>query len=264
MDYLELLKRTLTASIYPESAIEILECSRHPTCRIVLRVLKRFGYGLFRAKHFDSVVRANGGDWPFIGYTMVGHKRLDNVRFAVETALKESVPGDLVECGVWRGGCAIFMRAILKCQGSDRIVWAADSFQGMPKPNGVKFAADTDQWDLSNVKSLSVSLARVKQNFAAFDLLDDQVRFLEGWFRDTLPTAPIRKIAVLRCDGDLYESTMDILDNLYDRVSPGGFVIIDDYGAWPPCKQAVEQFRRQRQITAPIETIDSDGVYWRV
>jgi hypothetical protein len=77
---------------------------------------------------------------------------------------------------VWRGGCAIFMRAILKCHGSDRIVWAADSFQGMPKPNVLKFAADT--WDVSNMKYLSVSLARVKQNFAAFDLLDDQVRFL--------------------------------------------------------------------------------------
>jgi len=269
--YLTLLKQALTASIYPESSFHIRECSERMTinsiaCRAVLRFLAMFGYGLIKCDKFDPDKRAVGVDWPLFGYTMIGLKRLDNVQYAIETSIKEGIPGDIVECGVWRGGCTIFMRAILKVNGvTDRTVWALDSFEGMPKPKPSLFAADKGKgYDLSFSKYLSVSLEGVKQSFAQFGLLDDQVKFIKGWFRDTLPAAPIRRIAVLRADGDLYESTIQILDNLYDKVSPGGFVIIDDYGAWPPCRKAVEDFRRKRNIHAALEQIDWSGVYWRV
>jgi len=105
----------------------------------------------------------------------------------------------------------------------------------------------------------------VRKNFAAYDLLDEQVAFLPGWFKDTLPAAPIDRIAVLRLDADLYESTWQALTALYDRVSPGGFVVIDDYRTMPPCHRAVDDFRERNGITSRIHEIPgaADGVYWR-
>jgi O-methyltransferase len=91
---------------------------------------------------------------------------------------------------------------------------------------------------LHKARELAVSLEQVKANFDRYGLLDDQVRFLKGWFRDTLPVAPIERLAVLRLDGDMYESPMDTLVNLYPKLSEGGYVIVDDYGAIPACRQA--------------------------
>ena len=144
----------------------------------------------------------------------------------------------------------------------DRRVWVADSFQGLPTPDTEAFPADEGH-DLSGVATLAVSAEQVQANFARYDLLDDQVQFLEGWFRDTLPTAPIEHLAVLRLDGDLYESTMDALDALYPKVSIGGYVIVDDYGAWEPCRKAVDDYRRAHGITDEIVKVDWTGVYWR-
>ena len=98
---------------------------------------------------------------------------------------------------------------------------------------------------------LAVGLDEVRRNFEAYGMLDDQVKFLKGWFKDTLPNAPVRTISVLRLDGDYYESTRDALSNLYDKVSPGGYLIIDDYGenSWTYCRKAVDEFRLERGIT---------------
>jgi O-methyltransferase len=111
---------------------------------------------------------------------------------------------------------------------------------------------------------LAVSLEDVQALFAKYGLLDDKVRFLKGWFRDTLPGAPIERLALLRLDGDLYESTRDALHALYERVVPGGFVLVDDYGDFAPCRKAIDEFRAQRSIDAPIVKVDWTGVYWRV
>jgi glycosyltransferase involved in cell wall biosynthesis len=196
------------------------------------------------------------------GYTMIGRRRMDNVQFCVESVLRQGILGDLVECGVWKGGACIFMRGILKASGiGDRTVWVADSFCGLPPP-----AAETDEGlDLSRSKfpQLAISLDRVKSYFDLFGLLDEQVRFLPGWFSDTLPGAGIQRISVLRLDGDLYSSTMDVFRNLYDKVSPGGFIIVDDYGVLPQCARATDEFRAARGITTPMERIDITGVFWR-
>jgi hypothetical protein len=155
------------------------------------------------------------------------------------------------------------MRAVLKSYGiTDRKVWCVDSFQGLPKPNVERYRADHG-YDLSQNEYLSVPLEMVMENFRRFDLLDEQVQFLKGWFKDVLPRAPIEGIAVLRLDGDLYESTMDALTSLYHRVSPRGVIIIDDFGTWPPCRQAVEDFRAAQDINEPIQNIDGTGVFWR-
>jgi hypothetical protein len=210
----------------------------------------------------DHQRRVIGQDWPTHAPTMIGEARLDNIRFCIEQALADQVPGDVIETGVWRGGATIFMRAVLKShQVADRRVWVADSFEGLPAPNVAKYPQDKGM-NLEGYKELAVSLEDVKANFARYGLLDDQVQFLKGWFKDSLPDAPIARLAVMRLDGDLYESTMDALVNLYGRLSVGGFVIIDDYQV-PACRQAVQDFRNREDITDPIVQIDWAGVYWR-
>src|SRR5207244_9250758 len=103
---------------------------------------------------------------------------------------------------------------------------------------------------------------QVKANFDRYGLLDHQVRFLKGWFRDTLPGAPIEKLAVLRLDGDMYESTMDALTNLYPKLAVGGYLIVDDDGYAPACRQAVQDYRQAHGIKEKILEIDWTGVYW--
>lgn len=195
-------------------------------------------------------------------YTMIGRARLDHLRWSMEQIVRCQIPGDFIECGVWRGGAVIFMRGFLAANSiPDRNVWVADSFQGLPAPS----LPEDEGLDMSAAvyPMLAVSLDTVRDNFARHHLLDRQVRFLPGWFRQTLPAAPIEQLALLRIDGDLYESTRDALANLYHRVAQGGFVIVDDYHCIPQCARAVEEFRRLHNITGPLERIDWTAVYWR-
>jgi O-methyltransferase len=208
--------------------------------------------------------REHGLDWPAHAETMSGLRRLANLRYCVETVLTDRVPGDLVEAGVWRGGSAIFMRGVLAAHDEPvRRVWLADSFAGLPAPDAGRYPSDRGV-DYTGFGELAVGLDQVRGNFARFRLLDDRVRFLPGWFADTLPGAPIEQIAVLRLDGDLYASTMDALEALYPRLAPGGFCIIDDFGALETCRRAVEDFRTRHGITEPILPAgDWTGAYWR-
>jgi hypothetical protein len=214
-------------------------------------------------KQFDKKARLEGREWPAMAHTMIGWKRLENIQRCVEDILEKKIPGDLVETGVWRGGAIIFMRAILKAHGiTDRTVWGVDSFQGLPKPDAAKYPADKDD-ALHAQPALVVSLEQVRANFEKYNLLDDQVRFLPGWFRDTLPSAPMKELSLLRLDGDMYESTYVALGNLYPKLSRGGYVIIDDYGAVAACQQAVQDFRAANKIMDEIVPIDWTGVYWQ-
>ncbi|MGH3466834.1 MAG: TylF/MycF family methyltransferase [Thermocrispum sp.] len=218
---------------------------------------------LVKGGNFDAAKREEGRDWPADAETMIGLRRLANVRTCIETALADQVPGDLIETGAWRGGSTIYMRAILAAhEVADRLVWVADSFQGLPKPDAERYPEDAGDQHYTR-DELAISQEQVKENFRRYNLLDDQVRFIPGWFEDTLPVAPIDTLALLRLDGDMYSSTMVALDSLYDKVSSGGFVIVDDFGAVPACARAIEDFRTKRSITEPIEKVDWTGVYWR-
>jgi O-methyltransferase len=207
--------------------------------------------------------REEGRDWPSLAHTMIGLKRMENLQFCVEDVILKNVPGDFIETGVWRGGACIFMRGLLKAYGiKDRTVWVADSFEGLPPPDAAKYPADAG--DMSHQSSaLAISRGQVQSHFEKYGLLDEQVRFLKGWFKDTLPGAPIEKLAVARLDGDMYESTMDGLTSLYPKLSVGGYLIVDDYGALPACAQAVEDYRKKHNITDPITVIDWAGVFWQ-
>jgi len=188
---------------------------------------------------------------------------MDNIRYCVESVLKNNIPGDFIETGVWRGGAVIFMRALLYAYGDEnRKVWVADSFQGLPKPDVDKYPDDEGD-DLYTVEQLRISMEDVQANFKQFGLLDKQVEFLKGWFKDTLPTAPIEKLSVIRLDGDMYESTMDGLVSLYPKLSPGGYIIIDDFGAIPACAKAVHDYREKHGITEEIKEIDWSGRFWQ-
>jgi O-methyltransferase len=196
---------------------------------------------------------------------MIGKARMDNVRMCVESVLRDGVPGDLIETGVWRGGAAIFMRGILAAWGDvERKVWVADSFAGLPARDLEAYPQDgLSPEGTETLSGLVVSLEEVRENFRRYGLLDAQVAFLEGWFKDTLPCAPLSQLAVARLDGDLYESTMDALAPLYPKLQPGGYLIVDDYGTWPACRAAVDEYRSTHGITEPLISIDWASVYWR-
>lgn len=258
--YLDLLQATLTCSLWDGRDGQVWH-PRGKVQRLLDRALRYRGMEIIRPsghRHRDT-----GTDWPRLAHTMTGDRRLANLRRSVETVLRDEVPGDLVETGVWRGGSCILMRGILAAYGvTDRMVWVADSFAGLPLPDPDRYVADTG--DLHHEKAeLVVSEAEVRENFRRYGLLDDQVKFLPGWFRDTLPTAPINRLAVLRLDGDMYESTIEALEALYPRLSEGGFCIIDDYGAIEGCRAAVEAYRRKHDIHDPINKIDWTGIFWR-
>ena len=190
--------------------------------------------------------------------TMIGRDRLENLHGAMNTVLDDKIPGHVIETGVWRGGACIFMRGLLKDRGvHDRSVFVADSFRGLPEPEYLQDADSKHHLD----ECLMVSEQTVQRNFAAYDLADDQVQIVPGWFKDTLPPLDF-PFAIIRLDGDMYGSTMEALNALYPRLSKGGFCIIDDYGL-EACRKAVDDYRAEHRINAPLERIDWTGVYWR-
>jgi O-methyltransferase len=218
------------------------------------------------AVEFDLSDNADGriSVWglPPWAMTMIGTRRMENIERCVRQVLQDGVPGDLIETGVWRGGATIFMRGVLRAFGvTDRKVYVADSFQGLPPPDAQRYPAD-EGLDLHLWPGLAVSIDEVKANFDRYGLLDGQVEFVKGWFRDTLPTLKGHRWAVVRLDGDLYESTTDSLENLYDGLEPGGWLIVDDFEI-AACRQAVTDFRDRRRIDDPISEIDWTGICWQ-
>jgi O-methyltransferase len=212
---------------------------------------------------FQPELRAIGYDWPALAHTMVGVQRLENVRELAQRALDEDVPGDFIEAGIWRGGCCILMRGVLAAYGvKDRKVYAADSFAGLPPPNPQTYPADRDL-DLSIYKELAVPLDAVKDNFARYGLLDDQVVFVKGLFADTLPSLDAGPFCLIRLDGDYYESTYVALEALYPKLASGGFIIIDDFNFLPPTREAVMDYRSRLGITAVMHQVDWSASWWQ-
>ncbi len=202
-------------------------------------------------------------EWPAVAETMLGTPELDNLHFCIKDALARDIPGDLIETGVWRGGATIFMRAALDTyKDSTRQVWVADSFEGLPKAEN---ALDKKGPDFASMKGLAISLEEVKANFKRYGLLDDRVHFLKGWFSNTLPSAPIKQLAVLRIDADMYVGTADALRALYPKLSRGGWVIIDDYSGIEGARKATDEYRAAQGITEPIQPVPGSKftVYWK-
>lgn len=208
---------------------------------------------------YDDEHRMNGWDWPSAAPSMIGWRRMNHLRNECERVIREGVAGDFLEAGVWRGGAVMMMRAVLKAYAvGDRRVFAADTFAGMPP--------DTDARDsaafLRDAAPFAVPLEEVKAALFRYGLLDKQIVFLVGDFAATLKSAPTDRLAILRLDGDTYTSAKDTLVALYDKLSSGGSLILDDYFLFADYKRAIDEFRDEHDIADPIVRIDSYGGYW--
>lgn len=202
-------------------------------------------------------------NWGLDRLTLLPWTALEHLHTAIKDTVDRKVEGHFIETGAWRGGACILAKAIYNELSPDTKVYVADSFEGLPPPD-VAYphdAGDTHHLD----PMLSVSVEQVTENFNKFGLLDDKVVFVKGWFKDTMPTLDIDKIAILRLDGDMYESTIQVLDALYDKLSLGGYCIIDDYHH-KGCIAAVQDFRNKHGIVTPIIKVDGHPLnevhYW--
>jgi len=286
--YLSLLKKSILNELYPENEARVFflvdflfsnsfiskELPRDGLIKIFCEIERTPYFEYIQAvKAVGGMIAINhrpgsvGASIPLANYlfqapTMVGRARIDNLHACLDAILKSNIPGDFIETGVWKGGVPLFIKGFLSAHNvDDRVVWLADSFQGLPKPSR-PHEVDLD-FSKTEFPSLAISLEEVKSLFRRYGLLDDSVVFLEGWFKDTLPGAPIQQLALLRLDGDLYESTMDALVHLYAKVSPGGFIIVDDYYSFPGCREAVDEFRGKERIQDALIEIDNSAVFWR-
>lgn len=199
--------------------------------------------------------RLNGLDWN--GYTMIGLRRLDNLEYCINDVVKNNIPGAIVECGVWRGGAMIFANGVLKENGDMRNIYVCDVFNGtFPKP-----LQECDEWtEKHDFSPLAISLDEVKGNFALFELLIENVIFKEGWFSDTLGSIQ-EPVAILRIDGDTYQSTMDSLI-LEPLIPSGGYIIMDDW-AIDVSKKAFLDYFDGKVTEKDVIPVDSLSVYWK-
>lgn len=268
MLYLDLMKKALSFVLWPEPPVPINDFpgSISPIKRFLASAISKiFNKGRFQIvvnRNISLAQRIEGRAWPGYADTMIGLKRLDNLQTCIEIVCNDDVEGDLIETGVWRGGACIFMRAVLIAHKIGmRKVFVADSFEGLPEPDEEKYPADKGDKHYTN-SYLVASQEDVENNFKRYGLLDDRVIFLKGWFKDSLPVAPIEKLAILRVDGDMYGSTMESLVYLYPKLSVGGFCIIDDYSL-DGCKLAVDNYMAKNKINSKKIPIDSNSIYWR-
>lgn len=269
--YLDLLKRTLVNLVYAEDAVRLdsaLSGGLGGDQLARQRLLRDVRYE--RPDAYAEVVAAKregsiDGVWGArLAHTMIGLDGLENLERCAHRVFTDGVAGDFLEAGVCHGGASIFLRALQVAYGEeDRATWVADSFEGVPPPtHEVDREHDLDLTE-ERVPWMAASEEAVRDNFETYGLLSDRVRFLPGLFADTLPDAPVERLAILRIDGDLYESTHDALEALYDRVSEGGWVIVDDYGCLEPCRIAVDEFLATHGLDVEINQVDWTRVCWR-
>lgn len=210
---------------------------------------------------YVASLRKDGRDWPLFGLTMIGEERMKNIDYVIQESVRLGVDGDFVECGVWRGGASMYARAVLNAFGeTERLVYLFDSFNGLPQNTSDN---DGDFW--SKMSYISVPLDEVQRHFDVSGLNGKNVIMIPGYFRYSLPAWCLRTdrtVAILRMDGDMFESTMDILFNLWDLVSRGGYIIVDDYHSVPAAKNALNKFFDLQGIKPELMPIDQDGIYF--
>jgi hypothetical protein len=200
-------------------------------------------------------------------HTQLSYERLVTLYEQVAYVERRGLPGALVECGVWRGGAAAMMAIANLARGRERRqLHLFDSFEGMPAPR-----ADVDgEAALVLMAANRSSGVNVAAQEEALDLIVGRsgypapsVFVHKGWFDETLPAArsSLGPIAVLRVDGDWYASTRTVFEHLYDLVTPGGVVVIDDYGHFEGCRRATDEFLLTRAPHAYLHYIDYTGRY---
>lgn len=217
----------------------------------------RFGKEELRDLYLDLLKRCIISE----GVSMLPEHKLDTLRYCTEDCLRNNIEGDVIETGVWKGGATIFFAGILKAHGNmAKRVFVADSFEGLPPPEADKWPQDKGDTSFKRT-DLAISLEDVQENFRKFNLLSDKVVFIKGFFEHSLKSAGIEKLAVLRLDGDMYGSTITVLEQLYHKLEIGGYLILDDWligGA----RQALLDFRERKGIKEELYE-DFSGVFWQ-
>ena len=180
---------------------------------------------------------------------------------------KKNLKGAIVECGVWKGGCV----GLMGKASNSRPIWLFDSFEGLPEPiemDGERAIEYANQQKQGNLQSIGKCVGRIDEVkellFSKLKIEKERVHFIQGWFQHTLAREKrnVGSIALLRLDGDWYESTKVCLDELYDQVVEGGYIIIDDYFCWEGCKKAVDEFFMTRNLNIHLIQIDDFGIYF--
>lgn len=200
-------------------------------------------------------------------FTMVGRERLLSLYQNALRICRENIPGDFVECGACRGGSSVLLAYVAKTHSRiPRKVYACDTFEGMPEPGDSDLhkgmTAAQCGFPAGSLRApLETGLMEIARRAGVLDTIVP----VKGLFRDTLPalagkTGPV---SLLHADGDWYESTMDIFSNLFEKVSAGGYVQIDDYGHWEGCRKAVEDYQKAKGVRFPLEQIDYTGFGFR-
>lgn len=209
----------------------------------------------------NSELRRVGDEcWPLEADSMIGVYRMRNVKELMQNAIENNIEGDFVETGVWKGGACVMANAVIyeTNQQSSRRVHVFDSFEGLPEPYMTEDAGDSHH----TIDCLAISLDTVKKVFSSYGLLTENVIFRKGWFKDTMKnTDDIDKIAILRLDGDMYSSTIEVLEALYNKVPVGGFIIVDDW-LLPGARKAVIDFANERSFIPNMIHIDKNSCYW--
>lgn len=187
------------------------------------------------------------------GFTLLSYTKMQAL---FEIASKAAMlDGDIVECGSYNGGSGAIM-----ARASQKKIWMFDSFEGLPPPtkeDGESTIARYYRgWDRGSVE-------KVHRAFSMLGISDQNYICIKGWFQDTLPRSSITKIALLHIDADWYESVRFVLEQLYEKVQPGGYVVVDDYGHWEGCKKAIDEFIALRPQGVNLVPIDHEAVYFR-
>ncbi len=277
--YLDLLEGALLNEHYLENEVRLwylLSCAelrREPDLLRLqdpVRSMRSEAEELARSRRVGTF-EADGQQTVFFPYTIMGRTRLDHLRRCLDVVRSASIAGDLVECETLRGGGAIMMRGYLEAfEMRNRTVWVADRFhtttperlaeQGFPTEEAgtASEVGGSAGWPAEAMGDLNV----VRDGFARFNLLDERVRFLHGAYVETLPSAPIEKIALLRIASVTYADTREVLDHLYPKLADGAFVIVETY-ADLECRRAVDEFRATNGITSSLEQVDWAAAFWR-
>ncbi len=195
-------------------------------------------------------------------YSMCYNEKINQLTKILVKVINEQISGSLIETGVWKGGMGMWMKCILKYYQDPRSIWLFDTYGYFPEPSHKTDALihPITQLLFENAPSME----QVKNNFKKYGLLDSNIHFVQGEFRNTLNKVNPGNIAILRLDSDYYDSTMLVLESYYWKVVNGGYIIIDDYNnPYLACKQAVNDFRTKYNITTPIQDSNQESIYWK-
>ena len=217
-------------------------------------------------RDFDSAMKKLCRD--VSPFTMQSHERILCLRDSVRHIVRANIPGDFVECGVWKGGSImVIAQTLMELGVTDRNIHLFDTFEGMSEPTAVDRSLDGNiAADLLAKSDRNLSwawaygaLEEVRKNVLMTGYPAERIVFVKGKVEDTLPASAPTQIALLRLDTDWYESTYKELLHLYPRLSTGGILIIDDYGHWEGARKAVDTYFREQQLNPLLHRIDYTG-----